>query len=110
MLLGTAAVPGGIPEIAGKQNRHAVLAHAPLRANPFFAELSPGELDTRALRGFSGGCRRARAGERGRGSAALLRHRLRAAVSMRLPAGCDAIARIAQGTRRNGQNERTGIS
>ncbi len=73
LVLGTCLLWGSeISSNAGRQDRDAVLAYAPLRPHHLLAQLSPRQMDARTMYRFSGGPGRTRTGQCGRGSQEIL--------------------------------------
>src|SRR5438552_16967416 len=85
-VLGTLPLGPGLREVARESHRYALLASAPLRANHLLTQFSPGPDDAARGNRSVGEARWSRAGKRNRGSAALVRRQLPAALSSGLSA------------------------
>ena len=97
-------------EDAREPDRHALLAHAPLRANHLLAQFSPGEDDAAGVHRPARQSRRTRTRQRDRRSAALVRRQLRAALSDRVFARRTAALCVAQRAGWFGQDDQPRIS
>src|SRR5213078_862152 len=80
VVLGTYDVGLKIREDSGEPHRHVVLAHASRRAHHILVEFSSGEDDAPGMHRPACKARWPRAGQRHRGSAALIRRKLRTVV------------------------------